>query len=299
RSPWPSRRRPSVQNRPPSPDRQRRALRRRVARRDAKLSPSLCPPLIASRGRWLFARAASSRADWPNADPWSLELEHEDGPGLGYDRRGFVDCVEAVLDAAGIEVPTCGDGDVLLAVDLEGGGHTNHAGGRWEAPQLIPRARIERAELPVGRSTREYDIPARYQERRPEDRFEVVLPDALARIQVPGLELAKVIGGTHAGANRPKDAFYSISRIQTVGIGRPHVTLREKGANIVVRRNVEKLRLRAPCLRWPVLAAADTRAEFAALVGARTLRFIDDGSSCLRVNRLEHVVIRERKGVEK
>src|SRR4029077_17477616 len=109
-------------------------------------------------------RAASARADWPSADPWSLELEHEDGPGLGYGRRGFVDRVEAVLDAACIEVPTCGDGDVLLAVDLEGGGHTNHAGGRREAPQLVPRARIERAELPVGRSTREYDIPARYQE---------------------------------------------------------------------------------------------------------------------------------------
>src|SRR5260370_1217575 len=102
-----------------------------------------------------FARAASSRADWPSADPWSLELEHEDGPGLGYDRRGFVDRVDAVLDAACIEVPACGDGDVLLAVDLEGGGHTNHAGGRREAPQLIPRARIERAEPPVGRSTRE------------------------------------------------------------------------------------------------------------------------------------------------
>src|SRR5260370_16894138 len=82
-------------------------------------------------------------------------------------------------------------------------------------------------------------------------------------------------------------------------MGRQHVPLRKKGANIVVRRNVEKLRLRAPCLRWPVLAAADTRAEFAALVGARTLRFIDDGYSCLPVNRLEHVVIRERKCVDK
>src|SRR5712672_3183466 len=102
-----------------------------------------------------FARAASSRADWPSADPWSLELEHEDAPGLGYDRRGFVDPVDAVLDAACIEVPACGDGDVLLAVDLEGGGHTNRAGGRREAPQLVPRARIERAEPPVGRSTRE------------------------------------------------------------------------------------------------------------------------------------------------
>src|SRR6266404_6502373 len=149
-----------------------------------------------------FARAASSRADWPSADPWSLELEHEDGPGLGYDRRGFVDRVEAVLDAACIEVPACGDGDVLLAVDLEGGGHTNHAGGRREAPQFIPRARIERAELPVGRSTREYQISACNQKRRPQHGLEVVLPNTLARIQIPGLKLAKMIGGTRR-ANRP------------------------------------------------------------------------------------------------
>ena len=118
------------------------------------------------------------------ADPWSLELEDEDGPALGHDRLRFVDRVEAVLDAACVEVPACGDGDVLLAVDFERGGHTNRPGGRREAPQLIPRARIECAEPPVRRSTREYDIPARYQERRPQDRFEVVLPDALARIQV-------------------------------------------------------------------------------------------------------------------
>ena len=32
------------------------------------------------------------------------------------------------------------------------------------------------------------------------------------------------------------------------------------------------------CLRRPVLAAADARAEFAALRSARTLRFIDDWS---------------------
>jgi hypothetical protein len=50
---------------------------------------------------------------------------------------------------------------------------------------LIPVARIERPEFPVGRSTREDDVAAGHEKRRPEDGLEVVLPDALARIQVP------------------------------------------------------------------------------------------------------------------
>jgi len=107
-----------------------------------------------------FARAASSRAGWPGADLWSLELEDEDGPALGHDRRGFVDRVEAVLDAARIEVPACGDGDVLLAVDLEGGGNADGAGRQREAPQLVAGAGVERPELPILRPAGEQDVPA-------------------------------------------------------------------------------------------------------------------------------------------
>jgi hypothetical protein len=102
--------------------------------------------------------------------------------------------VDPVLGALSVKSPTGRDSDVLLAIDFKRCGHTDHARGRWETPKLIPRACIERSELPVGRSTREYDVPACHEERRPEDRLEVVLPDALARIQIPGLKLAKMVG---------------------------------------------------------------------------------------------------------
>src|SRR4029077_11467338 len=99
-----------------------------------------------------------------------------------------------------------------------------------------------------------------------------------------------MIGPTRAGANRPEDAFHFVSNIESAGVGLRHDTLREKGADVVIRRDVQELRLRAPGLGWPVLAAADSRAKPSALLGTRMLRFVDDGPPRLRVNRCEYVV---------
>src|SRR5580692_7439544 len=108
-----------------------------------------------------------------------------------------------------------------------------------------------------------------------------------------------MIGSTRGGADGPEDVFHLISDIKSGAVGLRHLTLREKGTDVVVRWDIEKFRLRAPRLRRPVLTTTDARAEFAALFGARTFILIDDRSSRLGVNRFEHVVIRERKGVEK
>src|SRR4029077_21256338 len=113
------------------------------------------------------------------------KLENEQRAALRNHGLGASYLVDAVLNPLRIQSPTGRDGDVLLAIDFKRRGNTNHAGGRREAPQFIPRASIERPELPVGCSSREYQIPACYQKRRPEDGLEVVLPDALAGIQVP------------------------------------------------------------------------------------------------------------------
>src|SRR6266404_7728662 len=107
-----------------------------------------------------------------------------------------------------------------------------------------------------------------------------------------------MVGGTRGDPNGPEDVFHLISDIKSGAVRLRHLPLGEKGTDIVVCWDIEKFCLRAPCLRWPVLTTADARAEFAALFGARTLRLIDDRSSRLGVNRFEHVVIRERKGVE-
>src|SRR4029077_17735461 len=88
------------------------------------------------------------------------KLENQHRAALRYLRCGPPNFVDPVLNALRIESPTSRDGDVLLAIDFKGCGNTNHACGRREAPQFIPRARIERPELPVGRSTREYQITA-------------------------------------------------------------------------------------------------------------------------------------------
>src|SRR5882724_9633626 len=226
------------------------------------------------------------------------KLKDQHRAGLRNHRFDPLNFVDPVLNALGIQSPTSRDGYVLLAIDFKGRGNTNHPGGRWKAPELIPRSRIEGPELSVGRSTREYQVPAGDQERRPEDGLKVVLPDPLARIQIPGLKFAKVIGCTCGNANRSKDAFYLVANIEPDSVGLRHVSLWEKCADVVVRRNVQELRLWAPCFRNPVLSTTDARTEFGVLRGTRALRLINGGSPRLRVNRCEHVVVRKREGVK-
>src|SRR5580693_5953680 len=68
--------------------------------------------------------------------------------------------VDPALHALSIESPARGHSDVLLAIDFKGRRYTDYAGRRREAPELFSRARIERPEFPVGRSTGEYQVPA-------------------------------------------------------------------------------------------------------------------------------------------
>src|SRR5882672_4778478 len=124
------------------------------------------------------------------------KLEDQHRAGLRHRRFGPSNLVDPVLNALRVESPTSGDGYVLLAIDFKGRGNANDTGGRREAPKLLSRARIECPELPVGRSTCKQDVSARHQKRRPQNGLEVALPDSPARIQIPGLKLAKMIGGS-------------------------------------------------------------------------------------------------------
>src|SRR4029077_15396483 len=89
-----------------------------------------------------------------------------------------------------------------------------------------------------------------------------------------------------------------IPHINPLRIAIEDLALGEKRANVVVRGNVEKFCLRAPGLGRPVFAASDARTELGSLFRARTLGLVDDGTSCLRVNRREHVVIGKRESVQ-
>src|SRR2546427_8468224 len=108
-----------------------------------------------------------------------------------------------------------------------------------------------------------------------------------------------MIGGTGCGANGSEDALHFVSNIEPAGVLLRDIPLRQIGADVVVSRNVQDLRLWTPRFGRPVLAAADAWAESSALPGARTLRFICGRSPRLRVNRREHIVVGEREGVEK
>src|SRR4029077_14675941 len=134
-----------------------------------------CPVCARSRG--------TNRASLAN-------LKNQQRSGLRDRRLGPLYLVYPVLDSLGIKSPTGRYGNVLLAIDFKGRGNTDHAGGCREAPKLIPRARIERPELPVRSSACEYDVSTCHQERRPKNGLKVVLPHALARIQVPRLKFA-------------------------------------------------------------------------------------------------------------
>src|SRR5258708_1362809 len=128
----------------------------------------------------------------------SLKFEHQDRASLWHNGVGAQHLVDAVLNAFGVETPAGSDSDILFAIDLKGSWNSNYSVGCWEAPQLITRAGIERSELSIGGTAGKNYIAARNQERCPKDRLEVVLPNSLASIQVPGLQFPQVIGSACA-----------------------------------------------------------------------------------------------------
>ena len=113
------------------------------------------------------------------------------------------------------------------------------------------------------------------------------------------MQFSNVVGRATTGTDRPENAVNLVPHIKSLGVGSWDLTFREVRADVVVCRDVEEFRLRAPRLGRPVFAAANARAELCALVRSRSLGLVDRGSTGLRVNRLKDVVIGEREGVQK
>src|SRR6266852_8907549 len=112
----------------------------------------------------------------------SAKLEHQDGASLRHVGLRPLNLVDAVLKASSVKVPARSDGDILLAVDRKRRGNTDGAGRKREAPQLVTSAGVKRSEQAIRSSTSEKNVSARNQKGRPEDRFEIVLPNSLAGI---------------------------------------------------------------------------------------------------------------------
>src|SRR6185503_18486288 len=177
-------------------------------------------------------------------------------------------------------------------------GNADGSRGQRVAPQLSAGTRVKRPEQPIRSATGKEDVSARDQQRGPENRLEVVLPNALAGVEIPGLQFSQVIGSAGAGADRSENAFDLIAHINP---RRPCVwdlALREERADVVVRGDVQELGLRAPRLGWPIFAATNARAELGAPCRARALGLVDGGTTGPRVDGRENIVIGKREGVQ-
>ena len=125
-----------------------------------------------------------------------------------------------------------------------------------------------------------------------------MLPDALASVQVPGLQFSNVVRRAWEGTDRSENAVEIVAGIERFRVIVWGFTFWEVRAEIVVSRDVEKFRLRAPRLGRPVFAASNAGAELCALMSPRSLGLVDRGSTALWVNRRKDVVIGERVGVQ-
>ena len=81
--------------------------------------------------------------------------------------------------------------DVLHAVDGVRRRHTGAEVVGSKAPQQSPGPGVEGAKVP---SPEEDQAPGRRQDRPTGPGRELVVPDPLARVEVPGLQLADVVG---------------------------------------------------------------------------------------------------------
>src|SRR6266436_4825547 len=107
-----------------------------------------------------------------------------------------------------------------------------------------------------------------------------------------------MIGRTGARTDRPENTFDLIPRVNPLRVRFWDLTFREVGTEVVVRGDIQEFCLRAPRLGWPVFAATNARAELGATCRARSLGLVDSGTTGLRVDRREHVVIGKRERVE-
>src|SRR6266404_3006534 len=107
-----------------------------------------------------------------------------------------------------------------------------------------------------------------------------------------------MVRGASACADRSEDAVDVVPHKKPLGVSLWCLTFWEIRADVVVRRDVEEFRLRAPSLGRPVFAATNARAELGPLMRPRSLGLVDRGTTGLLVNRRKDVVVGEREGVQ-
>src|SRR5437879_8465370 len=215
----------------------------------------------------------------------SLHGEHPDRTPLRHIRiLAGEDQVHARLHFRGVDAPAGLNRDILLAVDLERYRHRGNARAGRKLPQHLAGPGVERAEHAVVGAAREQQSAARGEDRTPIERRQVGRPYLFAGIEIPGLQLADVVGAGNHLHHVLSDAHETLALHVFRGFAG------ELGAEIVVGGDVEHPRLRAVRGRRPILAAPQARTELGGLAGARLARLVDVGPSGPGIATLEHVL---------
>src|SRR5438067_1146383 len=215
-----------------------------------------------------------------------LHREHPDHAAFGH--VGIMaerDAVDARLHRARILPPSRHDADVLLAVDHERRRRRVDAGVGRLLPQHLARGRVEGAEQGIVGAAAEHEPAAGRQDRAPVRRIlERVRPRLLARVDVPRLHFADVIGARRdihlVERARPPPA------VRRVEHARDH-----HGAEVLLRRHVDHARLRVERAGLPVLASVPRRAEAGELADRCAMIGIDLGPPGLRIEARENVLV--------
>src|SRR6185312_16343850 len=191
-----------------------------------------------------------------------------------------------------VDAPAGLNRDVLLAVDLKRNRYRRDPGACREFPEDLAGLGVEGAEQAIVGATREQKPAAGRKQRTPVERRQVGRPYLFAGVEVPGLQLADVVGPGH--------------HLQDV-LRHPHVAFAlhifdrlagQLGAQVVVGGNIHHPRLRAVGDRRPILAAPQAGAELGGLACPRLARLIDIRSPGLRVEALEDVLPYEGLAVD-
>ena len=213
----------------------------------------------------------------------TTQREHPDHAALRHDRLRAAVTVDAPQHALRVHAPAGLHGDVLHAVHFERRRHAGDAGIRPVLPQQLAARGVERAEVAVAGAAGEHEPARRRHDGPPVRRLEIVGPYPLAGGEVPGLQLADVIGAVDDAEVRARAG--EVLAAAVLDFLALHLL-----AQVLVRGDVQVAGLRVVGRRRPVLAAPQRRAELRAMADGGLARHVVLGPARLRVDGREDVL---------
>src|SRR5690606_18297443 len=197
---------------------------------------------------------------------------------------------ETALHGRSVNTPTGLHRDILLAVDLKGGRHTDHARIELGLPDDIARLGVEGTEHVVIRSATEHQTASRGHERAPVRRIgELMLPHLLAGRQIPSLDFADMVRAF--GQIEIGTVTLRAAREAGAGTVFDHGAALHLGAEVLVRRDEDVVRLRVISDGRPILTTPERGAEIAEDARTRLRSLGIFHAAGLRIHALDPVFL--------